>query len=179
VASRPEDVPGYENDAGWFVSTKERVVDDMLRKTPPPRSYGVFDQLRADMRSRTSPPVYLLCILLVGHGSVTANWGTLLFGTAVLVLICVGFVGSIRASRHGVLAVVRITEVQHELRGGQGVNEQMTVDGRTMHVGYDLPIVQALLAEAGAAELHVIYDPRSSRPVAHAVAYRKPPTLFG
>ena len=77
------------------------------------------------------------------------------------------------------LAVARITEVQHELRGGQGVSEQVTVDGRTMNVGYDLPIVQALLAEAGAAELHVIYDPRSSRPVAHAVAYRRPPALLG
>ncbi len=174
MAPKPEEIPGYETDSGWLVPTKERALIRRLRETPPPRQYGPLDQLRVDMRARPAVVIYCVCTGLLAYGLATINWGALLVGTAVLVFFGRGFVGSVLAARRGVLGIVRITELQHDVGRDQGVNENMNVDGRTMNVGYDLPIVRALLAEAGGADLQVIYDPRGARPVATALAYRRP-----
>lgn len=174
VTPKPEDVPGYESDSGWLVPTKERALTKLLRDTPAPREYGALDQVRVDMRSGPAMLMYCVCISLFTYGLATTNWGTLIVAIAILVFFGRGFVGSVRAARHGVLGIARITELQHDVGRNQGVNEGTSVDGRMMNVGYDLPMVRALLADVGAAELQVIYDPRAARPVANALAYRRP-----
>lgn len=173
--SRPQDqFPGYEYDSGWLVPTKERALSKLLRTTPAPRKFGPLDQLRVDFRSGPAAMMYLLCIGLLAAGLITTDWVLVLAGFAILAFFARGFVDGIRSVRHGVLSVVRITEIQHQVVGGQGVTEKVSVDGRSMNVGYDLSIVRALLDEVGVAEIQVIYDPRSAQPVAHALAYRRP-----
>ncbi len=174
VVTLPEDVPGYTRDGDWFVALEEGALTAKIRSTAAPRPYGALDQLRVDLRSPRSRPVYLIVFAMLAYGVATADWlavgvagaGVLFFGRA--------FVGTIRSIRRGVVTVTRIGEVQHEVLKNQGVTEQVMVDGRPMNVGYQLDIVRALLAVGAAAELQVVYDPMSPRPTGHALAYRRP-----
>lgn len=174
VVSLPEDVPGYTRDGDWFVALEEGALTARIRSTAAPRPYGALDQLRVDLRSPRSRPVYLIVFGMLVYGAVMADWLAIGVAGAGILFFGRGFVETIRSFRRGVLTVTRIREIQHEVLKTQGVTEDVMVDGRPMNVGYQLDIVRALLAVGPVAELQVVYDPTSPRPVAHAVAYRRP-----
>lgn len=144
----------------------------MTRRTH--RKYCVLDQLRVDLGSGIHTLVlYAVRIGSLVCGAVTMSWPSVLAGAALFFVFGRGFVNGIRTVRHGVLTTTRITALQHDVGRGQGVNENVELDGRTMNIRYDRPMLEALLAESGSAELQLVYDARQNRPSAQAVAYRR------
>jgi hypothetical protein len=173
------DIPGFEKQDGWYVSSRESALVSRVRTTSPPRRYGALDQLRVDLRSPVSLPIYIAVIAAIIYGGATQNWVALMLGVGAVAFFSRGFISSIRAIRRGVVAMVEIRDVQHAMGDRQGVNENMEVAGRKMNVSFDLPVVRVLLESEGSVVAEVVFDPAEKRPAATAVAYRIPVSPSG
>lgn len=173
------DIPGFEEQDGWYVSRRESALASRVRTTPPPRRYGALDQLRVDLRSPVSLPVYAAVLAAIIYGGATQDWVALAIGVGAVAFFSRGFISSIRAVRRGVVATVEIRDVQHAIGQRQGVNENMKVSGREMNVAFDLSVVRALLESEESVVAEVLVDPADKRPVASAIAYRIPVSRSG
>lgn len=175
--SAPPDIEGFEKVDGWYVETKRRALIERIRRSPAPRRYTIFDQIAVEVTAPASLFVYSLSFALITYGALDFNWFAIIAGTGGLVFFGRSFVSLIKTVRRGVVATVVIRKVQYDVGRGQGVNENMQVDDKTMNVGFDLAVVRPLLELTGAVEAEVLYDPKDAQPLGHAVAYRVPETL--
>lgn len=167
-------VSGYDREAGWLVRLKDKAELDWFRATPPPRRYGALQQLSADLKTRRCQIIYAVTLGSFALAILIWNVGPAIVGAGLTLFLGRGFVDALQMVRHGIIGTARIEGVQHVI-GASAVNEDVSVDGRRMNVGYDLAPVRAILEVGQAVEMQVIYAPKTRKPVGEAFAYRPAP----
>ncbi len=130
------DVPGFVIRDGWNIAP----VDDALRTwmaTPLPRPFGPLQQMRADLRSPQARLLYLAVLGLGIYAAVQQSLPAVVLAATLVSVFARSFFTALRLRQRGVLGTTSIAFVEQELKA-RGVNKNVTVDGRTMSVVYQL-----------------------------------------
>lgn len=164
-------ISGYERHGEWLVSAKDKLDVDRLGTTPPPRPFGLIDQLKLDLSTEPSRTMWAIIAGATVLAIVTWSIIPAVFAAVAGAFFGRAFLDTVRTARHGVLSTARIGHIEHANRLG-GTNDNVVVDGIRMKINFDSLPVRAILDSGHDVEMRVIYLPKRRKLLGHAFAYR-------